>query len=64
MTTNGQPVAGATIFDGDQAILWLTARALGAGSGGGDVGVREVAATYHVPISNTAACIMLLEPAG
>jgi hypothetical protein len=45
--------------------LWLTARAaLGAGSGGGDVGVREVAATYHVPISNTAAGIMLLEPAG
>jgi protocatechuate 4,5-dioxygenase beta chain len=46
-------------------ILWLTARAaLGAGSGGGDVGVREVAATYHVPISNTAAGMMLLEPAG
>jgi hypothetical protein len=35
----------------------------GAG-GGGDVGVREVAATYHVPISNTAAGMMLLEPAG
>jgi len=33
-------------------------------SGGGDVGVREVAATYHVPISNTAAGLMLLEPAG
>ena len=65
MTTNGQPVAGTTIFGGDQAILWLTARAaLGAGSGGGDVGVREVAATYHVPISNTAAGMMLLEPAG
>jgi hypothetical protein len=31
---------------------------------GGDVGVREVAATYHVPISNTAAGMMLLEPAG
>ena len=29
-----------------------------------DVGVREVAATYHVPISNTAAGMMLLEPAG
>jgi hypothetical protein len=36
----------------------------GAGGGGGDVGVREVAATYHVPISNTAAGMMLLEPAG
>jgi protocatechuate 4,5-dioxygenase beta chain len=47
------------------SVLWLTARAaLGAGSGGGDVGVREVAATYHVPISNTATGIMLLEPAG
>jgi hypothetical protein len=33
-------------------------------SGGGDVGVREVAATYHVPISNTAAGLMLLEAAG
>jgi hypothetical protein len=31
---------------------------------GGDVGVREVAATYHVPISNTAAGMMVLEPAG
>jgi protocatechuate 4,5-dioxygenase beta chain len=50
---------------GIELILWLTARAvLGAGSGGGDVGVREVAATYHVPISNTAAGMMLLEPAG
>jgi protocatechuate 4,5-dioxygenase beta chain len=38
--------------------------AIGAGSGGGDVGVREVAATYHVPISNTAAGMMLLQPAG
>jgi hypothetical protein len=33
-------------------------------SGGGDVGVREVAATYHVPISNTVAGMMLLEPRG
>jgi protocatechuate 4,5-dioxygenase, beta chain len=50
---------------GIELILWLTARAvLGAGSDGGDVGVREVAATYHVPISNTAAGMMLLEPAG
>jgi protocatechuate 4,5-dioxygenase, beta chain len=50
---------------GIELILWLTARAvLGAGSGDGDVGVREVAATYHVPISNTAAGMMLLEPAG
>ena len=49
---------------GIELILWLTARAaLGAGSGGGDVGVREVAATYHVPISNTAAGMMLLERA-
>ena len=50
---------------GIELILWLTARAvLGAGSGAGTVGVREVAATYHVPISNTAAGMMLLEPAG
>jgi hypothetical protein len=63
--TLGRGTSVTTIFDGDQAILWLTARAaLGAGSGGGDVGVREVAATYHVPISNTAAGMMLLEPAG
>jgi protocatechuate 4,5-dioxygenase, beta chain len=49
---------------GIELILWLTARAvLGAGSGE-DVGIREVAATYHVPISNTAAGMMLLEPAG
>ena len=48
-----------------ELIWWLTARAiLGAGSGGEDVGIREVAATYHVPISNTAAGMMLLEPAG
>jgi protocatechuate 4,5-dioxygenase, beta chain len=46
---------------GIELILWLTARAV---LGGGDVGVREVAATYHVPISNTAAGMMLLEPAG
>lgn len=43
---------------GIELILWLTARAaLGPG------GVREVAANYHVPISNTAAGMMLLEPA-
>ena len=43
---------------GIELILWLTARAaLGTGA------VREVAATYHVPISNTAAGMMLLEPA-
>jgi len=48
---------------GIELILWLTARAvLGAGTGG--AGVREVAATYHVPISNTAAGMMLLEPTG
>ena len=29
-----------------------------------DVGAREVAAAYHVPISNTAADMMLVEPAG
>jgi hypothetical protein len=42
---------------GIELILWLTARAaLGAGE------AREVAATYHIPISNTAAGMMLLEP--
>lgn len=44
---------------GIELMLWLAARAaLGAG------GVREVAATYHIPISNTAAGMMLLEPVG
>jgi protocatechuate 4,5-dioxygenase, beta chain len=42
---------------GIELILWLTARAaLGTGK------AREVAATYHIPISNTAAGMMLLEP--
>ncbi len=42
---------------GVELILWLTARAaLGSGA-------REIAANYHVPISNTAAGMMLLEPA-
>ena len=46
---------------GVELMLWLAARAaLGTGSGPG--GVREVAATYHIPISNTAAGMMLLEP--
>jgi protocatechuate 4,5-dioxygenase, beta chain len=41
---------------GIELILWLAARAaLG--------GVREVASAYHIPISNTAAAMMLLEPA-
>jgi protocatechuate 4,5-dioxygenase, beta chain len=42
---------------GVELILWLTARAaLGTEK------AREVAATYHIPISNTAAGMMLLEP--
>jgi protocatechuate 4,5-dioxygenase beta chain len=42
---------------GVELILWLAARAaLGTGK------AREVAATYHIPISNTAAGMMLLEP--
>jgi protocatechuate 4,5-dioxygenase, beta chain len=48
---------------GIELILWLTARAVLDGGSGG-AGVREVAATYHVPISNTAAGMMLLEPTG
>jgi protocatechuate 4,5-dioxygenase beta chain len=44
---------------GIELLMWLAARAaLGTG------GVREVAATYHIPISNTAAGMMLLEPVG
>ena len=47
---------------GVELMLWLAARAaLGAGVGAGPV--REVAASYHIPISNTAAGMMLLEPA-
>jgi hypothetical protein len=34
------------------------------GAGSGFVGAREVAGTYHVPISNTAAGMMPQEPAG
>jgi protocatechuate 4,5-dioxygenase, beta chain len=46
---------------GIELILWLAARgALGTGGGAGSV--REVAAAYHIPISNTAAGMMLLEP--
>jgi protocatechuate 4,5-dioxygenase, beta chain len=42
---------------GVELMLWLAARAaLGARA-------REVAATYRIPISNTAAGMMLLEPA-
>ncbi len=42
---------------GIELLLWLTARAaLGAGA-------REITANYHIPISNTAAGMMLLEPA-
>ena len=41
---------------GIELILWLAARAAL-----GDV--REVASAYHIPISNTAAAMMLLEPA-
>ena len=51
---------------GVELMLWLAARAAlgtGGGSGDGAVRVREVAATYHIPISNTAAGMMLLEPA-
>ena len=47
---------------GVELMLWLAARAT-LGSGSGTAGVREVAATYHIPISNTAAGMMLLEPA-
>ncbi len=42
---------------GVELMLWLAARA----ALGGDA--REVAATYRIPISNTAAGMMLLEPA-
>ena len=55
-------LVGQTGSQGIELILWLTARAVLDGGSGG-VGVREVAATYHVPISNTAAGMMLLEPA-
>jgi protocatechuate 4,5-dioxygenase, beta chain len=48
---------------GIELILWLTARAV-LGAGAGVVGAREIATTYHVPISNTAAGMMLLEPTG
>ncbi len=42
---------------GIELLLWLTARAaLGSGA-------REITANYHIPISNTAAGMMLLEPA-
>jgi protocatechuate 4,5-dioxygenase, beta chain len=42
---------------GVELIIWLAARAALGG------GAREVTASYHIPISNTAAGVMLLEPA-
>ncbi len=45
---------------GIELMLWLAARA--ALTAGGPGAVREVTSTYHVPISNTAAGLMLLEP--
>jgi protocatechuate 4,5-dioxygenase, beta chain len=42
---------------GVELIIWLAARAALGG------GAREVAVNYHIPISNTAAGMMLLEPA-
>jgi len=36
----------------------------GRGTSVDDVGARKVAAAYHVPISNTAGDLTLLEPAG
>jgi len=41
---------------GVELLMWLTARAT-------LTSVREIAVGYHVPISNTAAGMMLLEPA-
>jgi protocatechuate 4,5-dioxygenase beta chain len=45
---------------GVELMLWLAARAAAAGAASG--ALREVASTYHIPISNTAAGMMLLEP--
>jgi protocatechuate 4,5-dioxygenase, beta chain len=43
---------------GVELLMWLAARAaLGAGA-------RQVTANYHIPISNTAAGLLVLEPAG
>jgi len=44
---------------GVELVMWLAARAAL-----GDGAVRKVHTTYHIPISNTAAGIAVLEPAG
>ena len=46
---------------GIELLMWLTARATLSGVGGG--GARELHSSYHIPISNTAAGVMLFEPA-
>ena len=42
---------------GIELLMWLTARATLGGS------ARELHSSYHIPISNTAAGVMLFEPA-
>ncbi len=45
---------------GIELLNWLVARGALAGAG---QGARELSRTYHIPISNTAGAVMLLEPA-
>ena len=44
---------------GIELLMWLTARATL-----GNEAARELHSSYHIPISNTAAGVMLFEPAG
>lgn len=46
---------------GVELLMWLATR--GALQGGGATAVHEVHRNYHIPISNTAAGLQLLEPA-
>ncbi|MBL8306230.1 MAG: protocatechuate 3,4-dioxygenase [Rubrivivax sp.] len=45
---------------GIELLNWLVARGTLAGAG---QGARELSRTYHIPISNTAGAVVLLEPA-
>ena len=52
-----QELAELAGTEGVELLMWLAARATLLGD------AREVTANYHIPISATAAGLMLLEPA-
>ncbi len=54
---SGEDLVRLTGSQGVELLMWLTARAALLG------GARQVTANYHIPISNTAAGTVVLEPA-